>query len=494
MEDYMNIFIIDIGTSSMRGIFYDQNANMYFQKQLKTLPNYQNNGWVEQNPNSWKTGLFSLLKSLSDYCHDNNILPDVISLTAQRSSVIPVSSKGVPLANAIMWQDKRTHAYEKKLEDFNSILFSKSGSKVNSVFSACKMLWFKENMPNIYKHTAKFVVIPDYLLWLLTENFITDYTYGSRSLLMNLKDKTWDNTLLDIFQIDKQKLCELVPPGSICGYLASNIAKTVGLPQGIPIVSAGGDQQCAALGMGVLHTGNVELTAGTGAFLLAGSDIYPDNASADVIVSASAIPNSYLLESSVLACCSAYDWFLRSFYPECQTSDYSVINEEIKLSHKSPLIALPYFQGRATPDWNSTAEASFHHIDLSTTRGDFARAILEGICYEINCNLLTLKKYIGNVTSASICGGLTKNPLFSQLVADILNQKLCLYSNCEASALGAWMQGSIAIGLFNNYEDAFKAARANDTFTIFDPNTKYLSYYSGKQKDYELLYQKLYSK
>lgn len=487
----MFIFVIDIGTSSMRGILYDQNAHILMKHQIITRSNYLSNGYVEQDAMSWQSGLVQLLKSLSQYCQEHHLLPDAISLTAQRSSVIPVSKNGTPLAPAIMWQDKRTLIYEKTLQNYNDFVFSKAGSRINPVFSACKMLWIREHEPELYQKSHKLITIPDYLIWLMTENFVSDHTYGSRSLLMNLEKRQWDENLLRIFRIEENKLCKLISPGSICGTLTPSLAAFVGLESGIPIISAGGDQQCAALGLGVLKSGQAEITTGTGAFLLAGLNKLPTTLKPDIILSASAIPNRYLLESSVLTCCSAFDWFHRTFYPDV-TQDYSIINREISNSSLTPILALPFFQGRATPDWNSHAQASFHRVTLSASRGDFARAILEGICYEISINLAHIGNYIKPITSISICGGLTKNPIFPQMEADILQQPMRLFSNEESTSLGAWIQAAVTLGLFQDYDTAFQKSRFYDSCTIFTPDISNRSFYQEKLSAFKNLYHKLY--
>ena len=158
-----------------------------------------------------------------------------------------------------MWQDKRTIVYEEKLKDSQDIIFAKTGSRINPVFSACKMAWIRENQPELYQKAFKLAVIPDYLMRIMTGGFYTDYTYGSRSLLMNLKSCSWDEELLEIFGVDREKLCELIPPAGTAGRLLPSVASAVGLTAGIPVVSAGGDQQCAALGWEFSTMGRLRL-------------------------------------------------------------------------------------------------------------------------------------------------------------------------------------------------------------------------------------------
>lgn len=131
---------------------------------------------------------------------------DAISITSQRSSVIPVDENIRPLSNAIMWQDKRTNHICESMENLNDKVFSLCGSRVNPVFSGSKMMWIREERPEIYAKTYKFMVIPDYLIYLMTGRICTDYTYGSRSLLMNIRTHEWDDELLEIFHVEKRKI------------------------------------------------------------------------------------------------------------------------------------------------------------------------------------------------------------------------------------------------------------------------------------------------
>lgn len=487
----MIIYVIDIGTSSMRGILLNEKAQVLMKKQLTHTPTYYSNGYVEQDPFILKKELITLCSDLSSYCKEHNQLPDAIVITSQRSSVIPLKD-GEPLTSAIMWQDKRTLPYKASLSDFDSIVFSKSGSTINPIFSACKMLWIHNNLPDIYSDCDTLAIIPEYLIYSMTGERVLDYSYGSRSQLMNIKTNTWDQELLDIFQIDQEKLSDLIPPASICGTLTKEFSTLCGLPAGIPVITAGGDQQCAALGLGVLKNGDFEITTGTGAFIIAGCEELPNNPQNDVIFSTSAIPNQYLLESSILTCCSAFNWFKYTFYPECEKNNFDSINSELEQCSKTSIVALPYFQGRATPDWNSNSLATFHNISLSATRGDFAHALLEGICFEINCNIKSLKKYLKTIQQVKLCGGLTNCSIFPQLEADILQMPISIYQNEEATALGAFIQACMALQLTTNYVDAFEITRKHDIVKQYIPNKQVSDFYIQKQKEFESLYQKLY--
>lgn len=278
----MNVLVIDVGTSSMRGILFTEQGEVLTEKQDLYCATYMENSWVEQNASDWENALYSVTKSAFDDAKKSGWKIDAIAITSQRSSVIPVDEDYHPLCNAIMWQDKRTNEICEKLNNQNDKIFSLCGSRVNPVFSASKMTWIREERPEIYRKTYKFMVIPDYLIYLMTSECCTDYTYGSRSLLMNIHTHQWDDELLGIFRVEKDKLCRLIEPGSVCGTTTQKFSELTGCPEGIPVITAGGDQQCGAIGQGVVRKGILSVTAGTGGFLITATNEVPENLEQDV--------------------------------------------------------------------------------------------------------------------------------------------------------------------------------------------------------------------
>lgn len=260
----MNILVIDVGTSSMRGILFTHEGKFLAEKQILYNVSYLERSWVEQEASDWENALYGIMKKIAKEADENRWMIDAITITSQRSSVIPVDQSMRPLCGAIMWQDKRTNEICVRLTPLNDKIFSLCGSRVNPVFSAGKMTWVREERPEIYNKTYKFLVIPDYLIYLMTGELYTDYTYGSRSLLMNIHNHQWDQELLDIFRVEKEKLCDLTEPGSICGRVTQEFSELTGCPQGIPVITVGGDQQCGAIGQGVVKKGVLSVTAGTG--------------------------------------------------------------------------------------------------------------------------------------------------------------------------------------------------------------------------------------
>lgn len=482
----MNILVIDVGTSSMRGVLMTHEGKELTKKQCFYHVSYMENGWAEQAPADWENALYEIVRFVSASAAEKGWAVDALAMTAQRSSVIPVDASMHPLCNAIMWQDKRTNEICETLKPQNDRIFSLCGSRVNPVFSAGKMTWIRKNRPEIYSKTGKFMVIPDYLNYLMTGNVCTDYTYGSRSLLMNLRTHEWDPELLTLFSVEREKLCDLIEPGTISGVTKREFAQRTGCPEGIPVITAGGDQQCGAIGQGVVKKGVLSVTAGTGGFLIAASDEVPKNLEQDVICNCSSIKGQYVLESSVLTCCSAFDWFRREFYGD---AGYEKINEEISSvpAGANGCLCVPYFQGRSTPDWNNEAKGIFANVTLATTKRDMLRSLLEGISYEIANGIDTMKKYV-DISGIYVNGGLTGSEPFNHIQCNAYGTGIIRRGKADATARGALMVAATAMGVYGSVEEAFLTISKNDDIKEYLPEKELVQIYAKYRGEMNRIY------
>lgn len=490
----MGILVFDVGTSSMRGVLLNEQAETLCQFQQKYHPDFHSSIHVTQDPETWKTALYEITKSVNLWCKEHAQEIEMISLTSQRTSVIPVDKEGKPLCDALMWQDKRNAKTCMRLAGYNGEIIRRSGTMVNPVFAGSKMAWLHENEPEIYDRAYKLFVVADYLLYQMTGQMKTDRTYASRFHLMNLRNGQWDEQLLDIFGVQEGKLCELIDPGELYGYTSGEFSKITGVKTGIPVYSAGGDQQCSALGMGIYKEGDLEVTSGTGAFIIGITEKLPPVILGNPIINYSAVKGKYIVEASILTCSAAFDWFCNNFYKEVTGNVYEKIDEEINESPPGAngCMLLPFFQGRATPQWNPQATASFTNVTLSTTRGDMARALLEGIAYEIRNNLDIVEGQIGKADKIQIGGGLSKSQAFNQIQADVYGRELIRYANRESGIIGAWVSTMVESGQTDDYGKALELAAKKDAMKIYDPVKDNIEKYQEIRSRMNRLYQKMY--
>lgn len=488
----MNVLVIDVGTSSMRGILYRENTDKIAYCQIKYHPRYHANGELEQAAEEFEKSCLLIIREISARAKEKKKEIYAVALTAQRSSVVPVDGKGIPLMPVIMWQDTRNRDTCKELETYQSEIVKRSGARINTVFSGGKMSWLKQTRPDIYQKAEKLVNIPEYLIHLMTGEYVTDHTYGSRSNLMNLETCCWDSVLLDIFGIDRKKLCRLQPPGSICGTITADFAEKSGLKKGIPVITAGGDQQCAAVGQGAFQEGRLSIVTGTGAFLVTTCGRIPENLSGDVVCNCSAVKGKYIIETNVLSCCSAFDWFCRNFY-DWDKIDYNRINRELQSAAdmQEQCLTLPYFQGRSTPVWNAEARASIHNITLGSTRTDILKSLVEGIFLEIRNNIELLKGFT-KIKEAYISGGMTNSAVMNQMQADIYGMPVYHREDAESTALGALMVALNGLGICDGYEGIFQKILEKNAGEFYECKADRYLFYNYKQNEMNQLYKKIY--
>ena len=449
------IIAVDIGTTSMRAILYNSEGRIEHIHQQENAPEFYADGRVEQAPEDWAGILAASLKACADDAASKGIGVASVSVTAQRSSVIPVDADGKPLHPAIMWQDRRTAGMAQDMESFNPLVYGKNGLKISPVFSAIKMKWFREERPDIWKKTHKMIGIQDWVLYLLSGRFVTDHTFGSRTNLFDIGKRDWDADLLALFDVPLSMLCDLVPPGSVVGGLKPTMAAATGLPAGLPIVSAGGDQQCAALGLGLFSGERAMSNTGTGSYLIGHSDRPVFDEQMRVACNVSAVPDAYIVEAAVLTSGTIYRWFREAFYGESESFETLNAEAAIAVPGANGLLLLPHFKGSGAPYWDPQSRGVFYNLTLTTTRGEMVRAILEGIAVEMKGSLELIERLSGPIATVSVSGGLTRSDLFNQIQSDILDREIQRFANNEATSFGAWIAGSVAVGLDTSYQGAF---------------------------------------
>lgn len=490
----MNSLIIDIGTSSMRGILFAQTGERLAFYQVAYAPVKYPDGRIEQPASDWTDCLEKICVFVAEKAKEQGVSIDAVVVTAQRSAIIPVDKDGQPLLDTIMWQDRRNADICRELERYNDLIFERSGAKINTVFSGSRMSWILRNRPDVCEKLYKFVNIPEYVMHHMTGEYKTDVTYASRSHLMNLRSRKWDAEMLKLFGISQQQLCEILEPGSVCGNVTAPFAAKTGLQEGIPVITAGGDQQCAAVGQGAYKEGTLSLVAGTGGFLVTALDKVPEKPDAQLIFNCSSVPGRYMVEANVLTCCSAFDWFGKNFYPLRDGKiDYTVINEELEtLDGKvGSVLALPYFQGRSTPAWNPQAKAYFGEISLATSRSEMMKGLLEGIFMEIRNNILLFGEY-AKINRAYISGGLTNSGVINQIQSDVYGISLYHMEDSESAAFGALMTALVGQGVYASLEEAFYAVRGDSKIICYEPRQALFAAYEEKRERMNGMYERLY--
>ena len=469
-QNRQTILSLDVGTTSMRGITYNIQGEILYVVQQETSPVFSENNRVEQDPLVWSKVLLKILQDSAQFCELHHLHIIAISLTAFRSPVFPVDKSGYPLYPAIMWQDKRTDKLVNEMKKVNGKIYDTTGLPVTSVFSGIKMRWLKENCHDIYNKTYKMVGVYEFLLNILTGKFITDHSLASRTNLFNLTKLTWDEEMLNLFNVKREHLCDLTKPGSICGQLQADIAKKTKMNSGIPVICGGGDQQCAALGLGVIKSGQIAVNTGTGAYAIGLADKPVFDPDRRIYCNVAAIADKYIVEAGMLTGGTVYRWMSEVFLSQDIANNVKFLALNSGAENSPPgsrgVILIPRFKGIAGN--SSSIKGCFLNLDLHTDMGDMARAVMEGIAFEQKDNINRISELTRAAREVFVSGGLTRSNLFNQIQADIYEKEVFALGNGEATSLGAWINGAVAVGCYSSYKEIAKIL-AYQNKTIYTP-------------------------
>ena len=483
------VLVIDTGSSSMRGILFDEAGRMRFTEQRRYTMR-TNGDAAEYAPEDFRRCLTDICR----LCAQRGGI-EALSFTSQRSSILPIAADGRTLGPIITWYDKRAAAI---CADMNARhgkrLYELAGTRATPVLSAPKIAWLRQNRPEVYAAAHKIIGIHDYLLYLCTGRFVTDASLASRTHLMNVRTRQWDGELLALYGVDAGKLADLAAPCTAVGRVTADFSRATGIAAGTPGVTGGGDQQCSVLGQGLTRPGALGLTCGSGAYLAAVSDAPVADAGMRVNVNAAVTPGQWVIEASTLSCGTVQDWLNRAFYQE-EAQDYPLQRLHAEAA-QSPagangLLMLPDLAGKGCPDWNDAARGAFLNVSFAHTRADFARAMLEGLAAEIAECCDTLRALLPRSESVSATGGVTKCALFNQIVADMIDFPIKKCNNNETTAIGACLAAQYALGAHDSLEEAFRALPAAEESLIFTPDAANAALYRRLNAARRRLYQAL---
>jgi D-xylulose kinase len=456
---------IDAGTSGVRSMLFKTDGTVVSMAYEEFSSYYPSPSWVEQDASAWWTVAGKTMERSLKEAHAS--ANDVISVSAtnQRETIVPIDKAGNPLRRAIIWQDRRTvpQCDWIKAQVSPDEVYSITGLTIDPYFSAPKILWIKEKEPVTFKAASKFLLVHDFIMYKLTGRTITDFSNASRTMLFDLKQANWSDRLLGKFGIPKEKLPDPVAPGTRVGEVTSEAAKSIHLKQGTPVVAGGGDQQCAALGVGVVRPGSIKTTTGTGTFMLAYSTTPRLDPKRRVLCSRHVVPNAFVIEASMFTTGSALRWFRDNLgIEECEAASkrgvdpYDVITE--KASKIPPgsegVVHIPHLAGAGAPYWNPNARGVFAGLALGHTREHLMRAILEGVCYDIRTNLEVMRELGLAASEVRVTGGAARSEVWMQIQADVLGVPVVRTSMEEATALGAAILACKGVGVFSSVAEA----------------------------------------
>lgn len=488
---------IDLGTTGVKAMVFDEDGNPagYGFQEYDIM--YSRAGYAQQDAE----GLWLLTKkAIREAAEKTGEYIKGISISVQGDAVIPINSNREALAYAQLGMDYRG---TKETEYCNTALggeylFRRTGMRPHPMNSLIKIIWVKNNLPQLYEQTFKFVTYADFILGKLgSDEIVLDYTMASRTMAFNIHTKMWDREILSRLDIQQDKLGRAVPSGEIVGTIDKRLAKELGIHSGAVLAAGGHDQTCAALGAGIVHENMALDSHGTAEVISTifqkprveqamYKNFYPCYIHTD--------PDMYFTFALNHTGGVLLKWFVEEFCYEDKvtanadhTDIYSYLFEKLPKS-LSPVLMMPYLNGSGNPTCDLDMKGAFLGLTMTTTRYDIVKAILEAQAFEMKLNIDTLKDANVTIQELRCVGGGAKSADGLQLKANILGMPVSTLQTREAACLGAAMLAGVGTGRFENVKQASQLVK---TDKIYHPQKEIMSLYKERYFLYQSLYETL---
>jgi xylulokinase len=455
---------IDVGTTGAKTSIFNFEGVVVGSGYREYTCSYPKPNWVEQDP---LLLVDSVMAATKEALQSSSIDPAEIAsigLSAQRCSAVFIDENGVPL-KMISWQDNRT-SYEveqirEKItpEDFYRI----TGLPLSTTWILSKIMWLKNNEPDVWAKVDKVVQVHDFILKALgADDYYVDEPDACFFGVWSTDKLSWDSDLMQKFEISPSLLPEVKPSGTQIGTTSKEVSSKTGLAEGTPLCVGAGDQNCATVGAGIIKGGNVSVSIGTGGMAIAFLDKPYRDPAGQSMVTNHAIHGRWQLEGYQAGAAGVFRWFRdevatleKTIADENGKDVFDMINELIE---KTPvgskgLVFLPYLASATAPRWNSSARGTLIGLTFAHDRGCLARAFMEGITMEQKDIIEAMLRTGVEVQAARIMGGATKSELWNQMQADMYNLPVETLKVTDAAVLGAAILAGVGVGVFSSVEN-----------------------------------------
>ena len=472
------ILALDQGTTSSRAIVFDRDGTVKAVAQKEFTQIFPQAGWVEHDPQDiWASQIGVAVEALGR-AHLQPKDVAAIGITNQRETTIVWDREtGIPIGNAIVWQDRRTADYCERLkaEGAGATIQNETGLLIDAYFSASKIRWLLDNVPGARARAEAgrlaFGTVDTWIIWNLTDRavHVTDVSNASRTMLFNIHTLQWDDQLLKIFGIPRSLLPEVRSSSEVYG----RVAPTVGIDS-VPIAGIAGDQQAALFGQMCRKPGMSKNTYGTGCFLLQNIGTAPKQSRQQLVTTVAwqiGGRTEYALEGSVFIGGAVVQWVRDGLGLIKTAADIEPLAASV--ADNGGVYLVPAFAGLGAPHWDSYARGTIVGITRGTTAGHIARAALESIGFQV-ADLLDAMKADAGIPLAElrVDGGAATNNALMQFQADLLGVPVVRPAVTETTALGAAYLAGLAVGYWKSTDEVSGQWRVDRKFEPQMPRSK----------------------
>jgi xylulokinase len=459
----MSLLGIDLGTTGCKAVAFDEGGKILASAYREYPLHFPETGWIELDSNRVMASAREVIREAAGLVKRDPVR--ALAVASQGEAVTPVGKDGTFLDRAIVTFDARTAPlaswWEKRVPKRR--IFEISGMPLHGMYTASKILWWKQKRPDVFSKAARFLCYEDLLFHQLGLAPTIDQSLAARTMLLDLNKGGWSPELCKIAGIDPGRLADVVPSGTVVGEIGAKAAKDFGLPEGVVAVTGGHDQPCGALGSGVVEdrvgmyaTGTVECI--TPAFKK--RVVHPKLLENNIACYPHVVPGLFVALTFNFTGGSLLKWYRDTFAVAekavAKAGGKDVYDLILSEAPKEPtsIFILPHFTSTGTPHFDTESKGVIAGLRLSTTRGEIVRAVLEGVTYEMALNASVLGECGAEIDSFRAIGGGAKSPFWMQLKADLLGKPVHAMKVSEAVCLGASILAGTATGRYPSARQA----------------------------------------
>ena len=471
----------DIGTSRDKATLFSVDGNIIKSETMSYDMHFFNTDRVEQNAEDWWNAFCCTTKKLLHGFSAKEVA--AVAISGQMMGCLAVDPTGIPLFPVITAADGRAK------KEINEIVekygfekyYQTVGIRPSENYTLAKIVWLKNHYPSLYERTYKFLSSKDFINFKLTGVFATDPLDATYMHMYDCKRKKWAEDLLQIADVELEKLPDVIEPCAIIGKVHSLAALECGLVKDTPVVMASGDGNTATLGTGSIHVGDAYTNLGTSSWVSVLTDSYsfdePSISKADFF-------GMWRDSGTMQAGGYSYNWIRKILLSDIDINNFEIINKLALESNAGAngVLFLPYLLGERTPYWDMNLKASFLGMSAHTNKSDLIRSVMEGVALHLGLilNIIRDKSYVSNINRMRVMGGGAKNALWRQILADIFDLPIEKMDHSdEGGALACAVMGGIGIKLYDNISviDEFQHIES-----ITDPINNNVEFYKELQK------------
>jgi xylulokinase len=486
-DDYL--LGIDIGTSGLKCVLVDGAGQVLGQAFRPYAPDTPRPGWAEQDPEVWvEAALFAVREAVTQSGVDRSAIRG-LGFSGQMHSTVCLDTDGHCLRPALLWLDQRSALQVTALREQIGVaqLADWTGNPIMPGFMLASLLWLKEHEPATWQRLAHVMLPKDYVRYRLTGELHTDYSDASATAVLNVRQRTWCTELLAVAGIPADILPALREASDPIGQLTPQMAESMSINKRLPVVCGAGDQEAQAIGNGLIRSGLVSCTIGTGGQLFSPIDHYRFDPQLRLHTFCHAVPAQWHWEAATLSAGLSLRWLrdevLGGRYTYQDLADAAATIEP----GAEGLLYLPYLAGERTPHMNAAAKGVFYGLTLRHTWKHLTRAVMEGVVFSLRDGLDLMQAMGLSMERIIASGGGAQHPLWLQLQADILGAEVVRTETPEAAALGAALLAGVGVGMYADFNEA-RTAAVRYRPEVYEPRPAIAAHYRERAAIYRKLY------